>query len=130
MIRRLIKKLAFFFYVGGETMRILTLKNGDKIELQWSFLIMQYLEDYEGGLKKLKADMQAKKNLLKVQSLFIYSAVRANYDKKLGYQEAIRLVNVNDLSLINDFFKENFENQENFKKKDQKFIPQKKKKKR
>ena len=86
MIRRLIKKLAFFFYVGGETMRILTLKNGDKIELQWSFLIMQYLEDYEGGLKKLKADMQAKKNLLKVQSLFIYSAVRANYDKKLGYQ--------------------------------------------
>lgn len=130
MIRRLIKKLAFFFYFGGETMRILTLKNGDKIELQWSFLIMQYLEDYEGGLKKLKADMQAKKNLLKVQSLFIYSAVRANYDKKLGYQEAIRLVNVNDLSLINDFFKENFENQENFKKKDQKFIPQKKKKKR
>lgn len=111
-------------------MRILTLKNGDKIELQWSFLIMQYLEDYEGGLKKLKADMKAKKNLLKVQSLFIYSAVRANYDKKLGYQEAIRLVNVNDLSLINDFFKENFENQENFKKKDQKFIPQKKKKKR
>ena len=97
-------------------MRILTLRNGDKIELQWSFLIMQYLEDYEGGLKKLKADMQAKKNLLKVQSLFIYSAVRANYDKKLGYQEAIRLVNVNDLSLINDFFKENFENQENFKK--------------
>ena len=91
---------------------------------------MQYLEDYEGGLKKLKADMQTKKNLLKVQSLFIYSAVRANYDKKLGYQEAIRLVNVNDLSLINDFFKENFENQENFKKKDQKFIPQKKKKKR
>ena len=111
-------------------MRILTLKNGDKIELQWSFLIMQYLEDYEGGLKKLKADMQAKKNLLNVQSLFISSAVRANYDKKLGYQEAIRLVNVNDLSLINDFFKENFENQENFKKKDQKFIPQKKKKKR
>lgn len=111
-------------------MRILTLKNGDKIELQWSFLIMQYLEDYEGGLKKLKADIQTKKNLLKVQSLFIYSAVRANYDKKLGYQEAIRLVNVNDLSLINDFFKENFENQENFKKKDQKFIPQKKKKKR
>ena len=111
-------------------MRILTLKNGDKIELQWSFLIMQYLEDYEGGLKKLKADMQAKKNLLKVQSLFIYSAVRANYDKKLGYQEAIRPVNANDLSLINDFFKENFENQENFKKKGQKFIPQKKKKKR
>ena len=111
-------------------MRILTLKNGDKIELQWSFLIMQYLEDYEGGLKKLKADMQTKKNLLKVQSLFFYIAVNANYDKKLGYQEAIRLVNVNDLSLINDFFKENFENQENFKKKDQKFIPQKKKKKR
>ncbi len=111
-------------------MQILTLKNGDKIELQWSFLIMQYLEDYEGGLKQLKKDMQAKKNLLKIQSLLLYAAVRANYDKKVSYQEAVRLVNVKDLKMINSFFEENLKNQEEFKKKDQKFIPRKKKKKR
>lgn len=111
-------------------MQILTLKNGDKIELQWSFLIMQYLEDYEGGFKQLKKDMQAKKNLLKIQSLLLYAAVRANYDKKVSYQEAIRLVNVKDLKMINSFFEENLKNQEEFKKKDQKFIPRKKKKKR
>ncbi len=111
-------------------MQILTLKNGDKIELQWSFLIMQYLEDYEGGLKQLKKDMHAKKNLLKIQSLLLYAAVRANYDKKVSYQEAIRLVNVKDLKMINSFFEENLKNQEEFKKKDQKFIPRKKKKKR
>lgn len=109
-------------------MKILTLKNGDKIELQWSFLIMQYLEDYEGGLKQLKKDMQAKRNLLKIQSLLLYSAVRANYDKKLSYQETIRLVDIKDLEMINNFFEENFKKQEEFKKKDQKFIPQKKKK--
>lgn len=110
-------------------MEIITLKNGKKIELQWSFLIMQYLEDYEGGLKKLKADMKKKKNLLKIQSLFIYSAVRANYDETLGYQEAIRLVDMKDISKINKFFNDNFEEQQEFKKKQQKFIPQKKKRK-
>lgn len=109
-------------------MQILTLKNGDKIELQWSFLIMQYLEDYEGGLKQLKKDMQSKRNLLKIQSLLLYAAVRANYDKKLSYQEAIRLVDIKDLEMINNFFEENFKKQEEFKKKDQKIIPQKKRK--
>ena len=47
---------------------IITLKNGKKIELEWSFLVMQYLEDYEGGLKKLKKDMEQRNNLLKIQN--------------------------------------------------------------
>lgn len=111
-------------------MQVIKLKNGKTIELVWSFLIMQYLEDYEGGLKKLKKDMSTKQNLLKIESLFIYSAVRANYDEKLGYQEAIRLVEMNDVEIINEFFKTNLMAQNEFKKKDQKFIPQKKKKKK
>lgn len=110
-------------------MLMITLKNGAKLELQWSFLIMQYLEDYEGGLKKLKEDMRRKQNLLKIQSLFIYAAVRANYDETLGYQEAVRLVDMNDINKINKFYEDNFKEQEEFKKKQQKFIPQKKKKK-
>lgn len=109
-------------------MAIITLKNGKKIELEWSFLVMQYLEDYEGGLKQLKIDMKQKKNLLKIESLFIYAAVRANYDEKLGYQEAIRLVKMEDINTINKFFEENLRTQNDFKKKGQKYIPQKKSK--
>ena len=87
---------------------------------------MQYLEDYEGGLKQLKIDMKQRKNLLKIESLFIYAAVRANYDEKLGYQEAIRLVKMEDINTINKFFEENLRTQNDFKKKDQKYIPRKK----
>ncbi len=109
-------------------MAIITLKNGKKIELEWSFLVMQYLEDYEGGLKQLKIDMKQKKNLLKIESLFIYAAVRANYDEKLGYQEAIRLVKMEDINTINKFFEENLRTQNDFKKKGQKYTPRKKSK--
>ena len=109
-------------------MAIITLKNGKKIELEWSFLAMQYLEDYEGGLKQLKIDMKQKKNLLKIESLFIYAAVRANYDEKLGYQEAIRLVKMEDINTINKFFEENLRTQNDFKKKGQKYTPRKKSK--
>lgn len=108
---------------------ILNLKNGARIELQWSFLIMQYLEEYEGGLKALKEDMKRKRNLLKIQNLFIYAAVRGNYDEPLTYQEAVRQVEFKDVEKINKFYNDNFKNQDEFKKKDQKFIPQKKKKK-
>lgn len=111
-------------------MEIITLRNGQNIELVWSFLMMQYLEDYEGGLKKLQKDMRTRQNLLKMQSLFIYATVRANYDEKLGFQEAVRLVDVKDIEKINKFVRENLEAQNDFKKKDQKFIPGKKKKKR
>lgn len=109
-------------------MAIITLKNGKKIELEWSFLVMQYLEDYEGGLKQLKIDMKQKRNLLKIESLFIYAAVRANYDEKLGYQEAIRLVKMEDINTINKFFEENLRTQNDFKKKGQKYTPRKKSK--
>lgn len=109
-------------------MAIITLKNSKKIELEWSFLVMQYLEDYEGGLKQLKIDMKQKKNLLKIESLFIYAAVRANYDEKLGYQEAIRLVKMEDINTINKFFEENLRTQNDFKKKGQKYTPRKKSK--
>lgn len=109
-------------------MAIITLKNGKKIELEWSFLVMQYLEDYEGGLKQLKIDMKQKKNLLKIESLFIYAAVRANYDEKLGYQEAIRLVKMEDINTINKFFEENLRTQNDFKKKGKKYTPRKKSK--
>ena len=111
-------------------MEIITLKNGEKIELQYSFLIMQYLEEYDGGLKKLKNDLEKKINLVKIQSLFIFAAVRANYDEKITFQEAVRLVDMKDLPKINQFYKKNFEEQDNFQKKRKNSTSHKKKKKK
>ena len=65
---------------------------------------------------------------MKIESLFIYAAVRANYDEKLGYQEAIRLVKMEDINTINKFFEENLRTQNDFKKKGQKYTPRKKSK--
>ncbi len=107
---------------------ILTLKNGKKIELEYSFLTLQYLEDYEGGLKKLKSDLKCKKNLLRIYSLFIYATVRSNYDEKLTLEETVKLVDVKDIPLIQKFLEENFEKQNELKKKGKKSTPHKKKK--
>ena len=106
---------------------ILTLKNGKKIELEFSFLTLQYLEDYDGGLKKLKFDIKHKKNLMRIYSLFIYSVIRSNYDEKLSLEEAVKLVDVKDIPSIQKFLEENFEEQNEFKKKGKKSIHQKKK---
>lgn len=111
-------------------MEVITLKNGEKIQLEWSFLTLQYLEDYEGGLKKLELDFKQKKNMLKIQSLFIYAAVRSNYDEVLGYQEAIRLVNIKDINKINEFISRSLQEQEEFKKKQQRYTQHKKKRKK
>ena len=32
----------------------ITLKNGKNIDLDWSFLVLEYLEEYEGGIKAIK----------------------------------------------------------------------------
>lgn len=109
---------------------IITLKNNKKIELDWNFLVLQYLEEYEGGLQQLKKDINKKKNLLKIQGLFIYATVRANIDEVLTYHEAVRLVDIKDINKINDFFEKNLKEQDNFKKKPKKFTHQKKKKKK
>lgn len=109
---------------------VLILTNGDRIELEYSFLTIQYLEDYEGGLKKLQLDCKHKRNMLRIMSLFIYAAVRSNYDKKVTFNEAVKLVNVKDVPKIQEFFEENFKTQEEFKKKGKRSTQRKKKKKK
>lgn len=104
---------------------VITLKNGVKIELEWSFLVMQYLEEYEGGLRALKEDMRRREHLMKIQNIFLYAAVRANYDPVLSYNDAIKLIDFKDVDPINKFYQKAFEEQEMFKKKDQKFVPKK-----
>ena len=115
---------------------IIKLKNGQKIELEYSFLVMQYLEDYKngedngGGLIQLKKDLKAKKNKVAIQGQFIYAAIRSVVDQPLTYQEALRLVDMKEIPKINKFFEEEFEKQDEFQKKTTKFTTHKKKKKK
>lgn len=109
---------------------IITLTNGVKVELKWSMLVLEYLEQYDGGLSQIKKDMKSKTHQLKLQNIMIYAAIRANYDEPLTYHETIRLFQFKDLNKINSFFEKNLQELDEFKKKGQKYIPPKKKKKK
>ncbi len=115
---------------------IITLKNGKKIELEYNFLVMQYLDEYKGGeengggINQLKKDMQHKKNMIAIQGIFLYASVRAALDEPLTYQEAIKLVNMNDLPKINEFYNKEFEKQNEFQKKSPHYTNHKKKSKK
>ena len=115
---------------------VIKLKTGQKIELDYNFLVMQYLEEYKngeengGGLKQLQRDLKAKKNKVAVQGQFIYAAVRSVLDEPLTYQETIRLIDMNEIPKINAFFEKEFQKQDEFQKKTTKYIGHKKKKKK
>lgn len=102
---------------------IITLKNGQNIELDWNFLVLEYLEEYEGGLKALKRDINAQVNQMKIHNHFLYAIIRANYDDPLTYRQAVSLVNTKDTDKIGTFIKENMQNLEEFKKKEVKYPP-------
>lgn len=96
----------------------ITLKNGKNIDLDWSFLVLEYLEEYEGGIKQLKKDITAQKNQMRIHNQFIYAIVRANYDEVLTYRQAVSLVNFKDSEKIGKFIQDNMKELEEFKKKE------------
>jgi hypothetical protein len=103
---------------------IIKLKNGQNIELDWNFLVMEYIEEYEGGLKGLKSDLEAKRNQLKVNNHLLYSLIRANVDEPLTYRQAVCLVNIEDMNKISDFITTEMKKLDEFKKKEvQKYPP-------
>ena len=109
---------------------IIKLINNVNIDLKWSFLVLEYLEEYPGGIKQLKADAKAKRNIMKLQNHLIYSAIRGNYDEPLSYNETIRLFQMSDLPKITKFFEDKLVEQNEFQKKNQYHTTRKKKKKK
>ena len=85
------------------------LKNGEVLNLEVTPLIFEYLEDYKGGIKKLREDAQGKvdangytRSMYAVNQL-LYAIVASNYDKQLTYRQAVRLVKLEDIEKIADF---------------------------
>lgn len=85
------------------------LKNGEKLILEVSSLLLEFLEDYKGGIEQLKKDAQGEKDsngytkTMYATNQLIYAVIASNYDAPLTYRQAVRLVKLEDITKITDF---------------------------
>lgn len=85
------------------------LKNGEKLILEVTPLLLEYIEDYEGGIEQLKQDAQGGKDKnghskrMYATNHILYAMVASNYDEPLTYRQAVRLVKLEDAESILDF---------------------------
>ncbi len=85
----------------------IVLRNGEKINLDWNPIFLEYLEEYDGGIEQLKKDIEDKNYRFRVFNSILYSLISASYPTQLTYKEAISLVDINDIEKITDFILEN-----------------------
>ena len=89
------------------------LKNGEKLNLEVTSLLLEYIEDYKGGVNQLLKDAQGEKNengytrSMYATNQLLYAVIASNYDKPLTYRQAVRLVKLEDISRILNFIAEN-----------------------
>ena len=88
----------------------ITLRNGENINLDWNPIVLEYLEEYEGGIKQLKKDVENKNSRFRTFNFIIYCIISAVYPKELSYTEAVSLVDINDLDKIIDFIVQHVNN--------------------
>lgn len=92
------------------------LKNGQKLILEVTSLLLEYIEDYEGGIEQLKKDAKGEKDekgytkSMYATNHIIYSIIASNYDEPLTYRQAVRLVKLEDVERIVDFIIKNTPN--------------------
>lgn len=85
------------------------LKNGEKLTLEVTPLLLEYIEDYEGGIEQLKKDAQGNKDKngytksMYATNHILYSIIASNYDEPLTYRQAVRLVKLEDVESIVNF---------------------------
>ena len=85
----------------------ITLRNGENITLDWNPIILDYLEEYNGGIAKLKEDIEKVNCRFLAFNHILYSVVNASYPEELTYRQAVSLVNINDIDKIVDFIVKN-----------------------
>ena len=92
------------------------LKNGEKLILEVTPLILEYVEDYKGGIEQLKKDAQGQKDVngysktMYATNQLLYAMIASNYDTPLTYRQAVRLVKLEDVDKIIKFASENIPN--------------------
>lgn len=90
------------------------LKTGEKLILEVTPLLLEYIEDYEGGIKKLREDAEGKKDengysrTMYATNHLLYAMIASNYDKELlTYRQAVKLVKLEDVDKVIDFAAKN-----------------------
>lgn len=89
------------------------LKNGEKLNLEVTPLLLEYIEDYEGGIEQLKKDAQGQKDKngytrsMYATNQILYAIIASNFDEPLTYRQAVRLVKLEDIEKIVRFVIEN-----------------------
>ncbi len=89
------------------------LKNGENIILEVTPLLLEYIEDYEGGIEQLKKDAQGQKDkngytkTMYATNQLLYAIIASNYNTPLTYRQAVRLVKLEDIEQIINFVIEN-----------------------
>lgn len=92
------------------------LKNGEKLILEVSPLLLEYIEDYKGGIEQLKKDAQGQRDIngytksMYATNQLLYAMIASNYDTPLTYRQAVRLVKLEDVDKIVRFASENIPN--------------------
>lgn len=85
------------------------LKNGEKLILEVTPLLLEYIEDYEGGIEQLQQDAQSGKDKdgyskrMYATNHILYAMIASNYDEPLTYRQAVRLVKLEDVEPIINF---------------------------
>lgn len=97
---------------------IIILKNGVRVKLKWNFLVLEYLEEYPGGIKALQEDIKHHRNEVKITNMFCYAAINANIEEELSYREILQLIDIKSVRVITKFIENNQKEFEEFKKKD------------
>ncbi len=91
-----------------ETLEI-QLVNGENLILEVTPLILEYIEDYEGGIEQLRKDASGEKNkdgytkTMYALNQFLYAIIASNYHESLTYSQAVRLVKLEDVVNIIQF---------------------------
>ena len=85
------------------------LRNGERLNLEVTSLLLEYIEDYKGGIEQLLKDAQGQKDVngctrrMYATNQLLYAIIASNYDKPLTYRQAVRLVKLEDIDRILDF---------------------------
>lgn len=94
------------------------LKNGEKLILEVSSLMLEYLEDYKGGIEQLKKDAQGNKDAngytktMYATNQLLYAIIASNYVMPLTRKQAVRLVKLEDVDRIMQFIIDNTQSEE------------------
>ena len=92
------------------------LKTGETITLEVTPLLLEYIEDYEGGIEQLKKDAMGGKDKngysrrMYATNQILYAAIASNCDEPLTYRQAVRLVKLEDIEAILQYIIENLPN--------------------